>query len=184
VDDGLGMHGVGLAAALALSIVFLAAGTAKLKDTSAFQAALRTYGWIPDRAIPPLALLVPAAELACAVSLAIPAATRIAAAVTVALIVVFTGTLVHALVTARNVNCGCFGGTDSDDLSAAALVRNAVLLSLGGVAAIARPVSADDVSLPLVVSGIGTGLVLLLVDQAVSQFRAHWVKADRVRMVR
>lgn len=128
------VSGVGTAAALLLAGVFAGAGTAKLRRRA---ATARTFRALRLPAPGALAVAVPAAELGTAVLLVVaPVAGGVAALVALA---AFTAVLVAALRRGDTVACGCFGSAGTDAVSAAELVRNALLAVAAAAALTAGP---------------------------------------------
>jgi thiol-disulfide isomerase/thioredoxin len=113
--------------------VFVVAGLAKLADRSGTRQAVVEFG-VPSRFAAPFALLLPLAELACAVTL-LPAATAsIGAAGSLVLVMLFSGAIALSLIRGRAPDCHCFGQLHSAPASWKTLVRNA---ALGAAAAFA-----------------------------------------------
>ena len=124
---------LGLVAGLVLSAVFVAAGVGKLTDRAGTRKAVGEFG-ARDRLMGPLALLLPAAELAVAVALLF-ATTRGAGAVgALGLLAVFSAAIGVSLARGRTPDCHCFGQLQSAPASWKTLVRNALLAVLAVVA--------------------------------------------------
>jgi uncharacterized membrane protein YphA (DoxX/SURF4 family) len=122
----------------ALAAVFCVAAVTKLADLDAFRDTLRGFG-IRDRAVSPLAIAVPPAELAVA-SMLLPAATATWAATgAAALIAALTATVVAALAQGRRPDCGCFGTMSATPIGPATVVRNVVLLAAAVFVVVAGP---------------------------------------------
>ena len=109
-----------LLARVVLAAVFAVAALAKLADREGSRRTLRGFG-VPER----LALIVALAELATAAALlGIPFYGALAA---LALLAVFSGAIVAALVRGVRPGCGCFGRVHSAPAGRGTLVRNAAL---------------------------------------------------------
>src|SRR5579862_8450203 len=123
-----------LAARFALAAVFAVAGLAKLRDVGGSRKSLGEFG-VPGAFTPALALLLPLAELACAIALlrdrwAVPGAIG-----AMALLGVFSVGITVNLARGRTANCHCFGQLSSSPVSWRTLVRNVALLGLAIVVA-------------------------------------------------
>ena len=149
--------GVGYLAGLVLAAVLVIAAAGKIARPAATAAAFAALG-VPAAAA--AARLVPTAELLVAVLLvAMPRAGGVAALV---LLAAFTAALVRVLRSGIRTPCRCFGGVRDVPVSAADVLRNAMLAGLA-VAAIA----GGGVRLPsggalvLVAAVVGVGLAAL-----------------------
>jgi peroxiredoxin len=121
-------------ARLALAAVFAVAGLAKLNDTKGSRKSLGDFG-VPTSLTPAAAVLLPSAELACALALlrdrwAIPGAVGV-----ITLLAVFSASIAVSLARGRTPSCHCFGQLSSSPVSWWTLVRNLVLLMLASVVA-------------------------------------------------
>jgi uncharacterized membrane protein YphA (DoxX/SURF4 family) len=96
---------------LAVGIVFVLAGAAKLAAPGSFAAALAAYDVLPPAALRPLTLTLPLVELLVGVWLALGLFTRAAAWAAVALLATFMAAIGQALLRGISLeDCGCFGG--------------------------------------------------------------------------
>lgn len=119
-----------LVAVLLLAGVLAVAGVAKLRDPAPFTRTVAALA--PAGAVPVLVRAVPVAELAVAgLLLALPA---VGAALALAALIAFIGVLATALRQDEPVSCGCFGSAGDDPVTAADLVRNALLVAAAAVA--------------------------------------------------
>jgi peroxiredoxin len=125
MDVALLLCRVGLAA------IFVVAGVGKLVDRTGARRAAVDFG-APQALAPPLALVLPLAELAVAGLLLPQGTARWGAAGAVALLAVFSAAIGFALAHGRAPDCHCFGQLHSEPAGAKALVRNG---ALGAVAA-------------------------------------------------
>jgi uncharacterized membrane protein YphA (DoxX/SURF4 family) len=120
---------LGLVAGLVLCAVFVTAGVGKLTDRPGTRKAVGEFG-APDWLVSPLALLLPAAELAVAVALLF-ATTRLAgAAGALVLLGMFSAAVGVSLARGQAPDCHCFGQLHSEPASWKTLVRNALLAGL------------------------------------------------------
>ncbi|MBW3537663.1 MAG: DoxX family protein [Actinobacteria bacterium] len=155
------MQDVGSAAALLLAGIFAWAGALKLVSPGRTTVSFRALG-LPASAL--LARAVPTFELATAALLVI--APRIGAALALVSLVAFTLVVVLALRQGKQVGCGCFGASSTDnDLSYVEPVRN-LLLALGAATALltpqlARPSVAAVIAVTSAAAASALGLGLL-----------------------
>src|SRR3954447_6344933 len=123
VTSAAEMDWLALAARLFLAVVFASAAVAKLRDRPGARQALGEFG-LPARAIDPLALLLPLAELATAIAL-VPAATARAGAIAaLCLLLVFIAAIARAVSRGEAPDCHCFGQLSSSPAGARTLLRN------------------------------------------------------------
>lgn len=151
------MSDIGSAAALLLAGVFALAGAGKLRRRTATAATFRALR-LPAPGL--AAAGVPAGELGVAVLLlAVP---PVGAALAVAALGAFSLVLTAALRRDEPVSCGCFGSAGDDPVSAADLVRNA-LLAVAAAVALAGGTSGlpSFPALVTVSAAAVTGLVLV-----------------------
>ena len=118
----------------ALAYVFAVAALAKLRDAAGSRKSLAEFG-VPAKLVPAFAVLLPLAELACAIALlrvqwAIPGVVGV-----IALLTVFIAVVALSLARGRAPECHCFGQFGSSRVSWRTLVRNLVLLALAGLVA-------------------------------------------------
>ena len=93
-----------------LAVVFLYAGETKLADPRAFAALIDAYGIVPDALLMPVAVGLPALEVAAAIGLM--ADIRGSLAFISALLAVFIAVLACGIWMGLDVDCGCFGPED------------------------------------------------------------------------
>src|ERR671916_2626020 len=111
---------------LLLAAVFVVAGVAKLADRKGSRQAMIDFG-VPTGLASPLGILLPLAELVCAVAL-IPSATAWWGAVgTLALVLLFVAGIGINLARGRKPECRCFGQLHSAPAGWSTLARNTVL---------------------------------------------------------
>ncbi len=124
---------------LALAAVFIYAGVVKLHDPATFATEIINYRLWPGLA-PYLAVTLPGVEVVVGAALLVPDSTwRSAAAVAaVALLGVFTGAVLAAVVRHIDVRCGCFGEA-SGPVTWLTVGRDALLLAgAAGVVLLSR----------------------------------------------
>src|SRR5579863_9079826 len=117
---------------LVLAAVFGVAGVAKLFDYVGSRKSLADFG-VPGFLTAPLAVLLPLAELACAVALIPDASVWWGGRGAAALLTLFIAAISINLARGRRPDCHCFGQLSSSPVSGKTLARNAVLLALAGV---------------------------------------------------
>src|SRR5918998_3948334 len=111
---------------LLLAAVFVVAGVANLADRRGSRQAIIDFG-VPAGLASPLGILLPLAELVCAVAL-IPSATAWWGAVgTLTLVLLFVAGIGINLARGRKPACHCFGQLHSAPAGWSTLARNAVL---------------------------------------------------------
>jgi uncharacterized membrane protein YphA (DoxX/SURF4 family) len=124
--------------AIALGIVFLAAGILKAVDPDEFARQIATYGIVPERAARPAAYLLIPVEIALGAALVIGYRTRIAALLTSALLIVFMAATAYAWSQGRTEGCGCFGSFASRG-PGDVLLEDTLFLALGLLAFLFAP---------------------------------------------
>src|ERR671916_3232068 len=116
---------------LLLAAVFVVAGVAKLADRKGSRQAMIDFG-VPAGLASPLGILLPLAELVCAVAL-IPSATAWWGAVgTLTLLILFVAGIAVNLARGRKPECHCFGQLHSAPAGWSTLLRNGVLAAVAG----------------------------------------------------
>lgn len=120
-----------LAVRLLLAVVFGVAGVAKLLDLAGSRKSLVNFG-LPELLAKPVGLLLPVAELICAIALIPDRFAQWGASGIAALLVVFIVGISVVLAQGRRPDCHCFGQLHSTPVSSATLLRNVVLLALAG----------------------------------------------------
>ncbi|GEC28095.1 hypothetical protein PSA01_51240 [Pseudonocardia saturnea] len=100
---------MGTAVRLALAVVWLVSGGAKLADPLQAAVAVDAYEILPPAAVPFVATVLPLLELALGGLLLLGVGTRLAAVVSVLLLIGFVAGLVQAWARGLSIDCGCFG---------------------------------------------------------------------------
>jgi hypothetical protein len=112
----------------ALALLFLAAAAHKARDLARFRATLADYRLLPDTLVPVGAVLVTGAETAVAAALVTPGLRAPGLLSAAGLLLVYGAAIAINLARGRhNIDCGCAGPAGRRPLSAALVVRNAVL---------------------------------------------------------
>lgn len=164
--------------AAALTVVLVVSAWGKLRAPSNFRRALGTFLVIPKGAVPALLVAVPLAELALAsLQWFRPLQPAVGIAMT-GMFVAFTALLLRSLLTGEEADCGCFGSAAPEKVSWFSIVRNVVLIALAVMGIMAGDGAARG-PLPAALSGVGAGLLILLLDQGISLFTKTWFTPDR-----
>jgi putative oxidoreductase len=156
-------------ASSALAVVFLWAGTSKLRDRNRFRSALAARRWasrwLSGNVVATLSWLVPATEMLCGLLIVIPPLRFIGAVLSSGLVVAFTVLLVADLLSGEDVGCGCFGGGLEERVSWMSVARNFLLLALAGIT-LRSPVASSGDLWPPLLSGIGVAFMVILAEEA------------------
>ena len=167
---------------LLLAAVFVVAGVAKLADRKGSRQAIIDFG-VPAGLASPLGILLPLAELVCAVAL-IPSATAWWGAVgTLTLLILFVAGIAVNLARGRKPECHCFGQLHSAPAGWKTLARNGVLAALAGIlvwqgwnggvgpSAVGWIGALSTVKLPLLLGSLGALLgALVLLGLLIAQW--------------
>jgi len=132
------MIGVLVVARLFLAAVFVVAGVGKLIDRPGTRQALTDFD-VPRRLSGPLALFLPAAELAAAIALVFPTTARWGAVGSLALLMFFVVGLARVLRRGETPDCHCFGQLHSKPASQTTVARNLLLALPAGYVTFAGP---------------------------------------------
>ena len=97
---------------LVLAGVFIVAGVVKLSDPKAFAAVIAAYGMLPNVLIGPVALALPALEVAAGLALIQGAGWSLWALG--GMLLLFMGVLGLAMHLGLDVDCGCYGPGDPE----------------------------------------------------------------------
>ncbi len=131
-----------LALRVPLALLFAAAAVHKLRDPTAFRAALGAYRLVPPWCAPAIVAL----EVLVAVALCVPG--RLGPVAAAALLLAYAAAIAVNLVRGRrDIDCGCAGPSARRPIGWSLVARNAVLagLACGGLTAIeTRPLHWID----------------------------------------
>lgn len=111
---------------LILALVFALAGIAKFADLAGARKSLADFG-VPAFLVHPVALVLPALELASALGLLWSGSAFWGAAGVIVLLVLFTAAAGIAITRGKRPNCHCFGQIHSTPVGPQTLMRNALL---------------------------------------------------------
>jgi methylamine utilization protein MauE len=131
-----------------LSVLFFWTALHKLRDRSAFRAALQAYALLPPGCVPGFAALLIALEIAVAATLLVSEIGSAAALAGAILLATYTGAIaINLLRGRRQIECGCAGAAARQPLSQALVGRNAVLILValaGALPALPRALTITD----------------------------------------
>ncbi|MCB9357506.1 MAG: DoxX family membrane protein [Calditrichaeota bacterium] len=129
------LTGVDWAFRLLLAAVFLYAAWPKMMDPTAFAKAITNYKLslpvIGQNYVFASAILLPPLEAVCAASLLITRFRRGAALVLTLLLIFFTIMIVQAVLRGFNIDCGCFGISETASALATKVGWSKVIENLG-----------------------------------------------------
>jgi uncharacterized membrane protein YphA (DoxX/SURF4 family) len=121
-------------AQVAIALVFLAAGLAKIGDTAAFARQIHYYRLLPFGLENLLAIVLPWIELLAALAILLRLSPRAGSVVMAGLMGLFVVVVAAAVVRGLDIECGCFGTADAGRVGVAKLLENVGLLGLAVVA--------------------------------------------------
>ena len=164
--------------ATALTVVLLVSAWGKLRAPANFKRALGTFRLIPQRAVPALLIAVPLVELCLATLQWVPPLQPAVGIAMAGMFIAFTLLLLRSLLTGEEADCGCFGSAAPEKVSWFSIARNLVLIALAAMG-VAAGDGASRGTLPAALSGVGAGLLVLVLDQGISLFTKTWFTPDR-----
>ena len=119
---------ISLALRVILGAVFIYGGYVKLREPWAlFAMGIDSYHLVPLRFVEPLARTLPWAEVALGVLLIVGVWLRVWAASVSLMLMGFFAAMLHAFITGKQIDCGCFG--PGDPISKWTLLRDGSLLA-------------------------------------------------------
>jgi uncharacterized membrane protein YphA (DoxX/SURF4 family) len=116
---------------LILAGVFVVAGVAKFLDRPGSRRAIVEFG-LPAWTAPPVAVLLPLAEITVALLLLVPRTVTVGAAGALSLLLAFTVGIAWNVARGRHPDCHCFGQLYSAPAGPSTLVRNGLLALAAG----------------------------------------------------
>lgn len=116
---------------IALAIIFIAAGTAKLFDLEGSRRAVTGFG-VPERFASPAALLLPITELAIGLGFILRSTAWWSSIAAIVLLLGFIAAISVNLAKGRTPDCHCFGQLHSAPVSWRTLARNAAMAIFAG----------------------------------------------------
>ena len=124
---------------VAIGIVFLVAGAAKVGHAAEFAVEIAGFRLLPPAVIGPMALGLPLLEIVLGACLVLGVFTRTVGWIAVAVFAVFDLAIASAVVRGMTVSCGCFGPNDTTVTTWAEVARDAVLVVVAIVVALRAP---------------------------------------------
>lgn len=144
---------------VALAVVFLVSGVAKLADREGTKQAVAGFG-VPAALVSTTALALAPVELLVAALLVWTPSATAGLVAALALLAAFTAAVVVALASGRRPECHCFGRIGGADISLRTVARNAVLATLAAAGLYSLVTPEVDLSTAEAQAGTAGGLVL------------------------
>ncbi len=138
VLDKLGHPALVRVAGVAIGLVFVIAGLAKIGDTAAFAAQVHNFRLTPIALENLVAMILPWVELVAGTALVLGTRSRAAAWICAALMIVFTIGIAQAAARGLDFECGCFGKGDSSTVGLQKLFENVGLTAVALLATLRR----------------------------------------------
>lgn len=95
-----------------IGAVFVTAGVLKLADPQSLAVLIEAYGLVPDPLLMPIAVVLPALEVAAGIGLILD--IRGSLTTVVGLLILFLLILGYGMAMGLDVDCGCFGPEDPE----------------------------------------------------------------------
>jgi uncharacterized membrane protein YphA (DoxX/SURF4 family) len=124
---------------VAIGLVFVVAGLAKIGHATEFAAQIAGFRLLPQPVVAPMALVLPFLELLLGGYLVVGLFTRASAWTAAALFALFDAAIASAVVRGMTVSCGCFGPNDTTVTTWPEVARDAVLVVIAIVVALRAP---------------------------------------------
>jgi uncharacterized membrane protein YphA (DoxX/SURF4 family) len=124
---------------VAVGVIFLWAGAAKIGHAEAFAAQIAAFGLVPQPLIAPLALLLPFFEVLLGGYLLLGLYTRVAALIAVVQLAIFATAIGSAVVRGLSLSCGCFGSGDKSVTSWPEVARDVIFAAVAAFVAWQAP---------------------------------------------
>lgn len=138
VIEKLAHPGLVRVAGIAIGLVFVIAGLAKIGDTGAFATQVHNFRLTPIVLENLVAMILPWVELVAGTALILGARSRAAAWICAALMMVFTIAIGQAAARGLDFECGCFGKGDASTVGVQKLLENVGLTLIALVATLRR----------------------------------------------
>lgn len=132
----------------ALAVVFIWAGSLKILHAERFAEAVYYYHLLPMDLVNWVAIFMPWLEVVCGVALLTGVCARGAAALVIPMMIVFMAALGYSIYRGLDINCGCFGLSESGKrVGYLEIGRNLLLLAAAvGVLILEKPVQTQPKS--------------------------------------
>jgi uncharacterized membrane protein YphA (DoxX/SURF4 family) len=124
---------------VAVGVLFVWAGSAKIGHADVFAAQIAAFGLVPHPLVAPLALLLPLIEVLLGLYLVLGLYTRVAALVAVVQLAIFAGAIGSAVARGLSLSCGCFGPGDTTVTSWPEVARDLVFAGFSAFVAWRAP---------------------------------------------
>lgn len=151
-----------LSFSLMLAVILLVAASHKLRVPQQFARQLEAYELLPQALVVPVARALPIVEGAIALAFLVPFLRHFAGIAAAALLLLYAVAISLNLWRGRrDIDCGCGGPGLERPLEASLVVRNAVLVAMAVVTAVAfEPLAVGAAGILLVVAFTLCGLLL------------------------
>lgn len=122
-----------IAARLILAAVFLASGALKAIDPAAFLIGIRSFHILPDPWAAWLAMCLPWLEILTGAALLSGILASGASWLAALMLTTFLAAIARSALVGLDINCGCFGSSNSSSSYPPLILRNAALLALAAL---------------------------------------------------
>ncbi len=123
---------------IAIGLLFIVAGLAKIGDAAAFAKQVHNFRIAPVVLENLVAATLPWVELVAGVALLIGLRARAGAVISTSLLAVFTLAIIVAVARGLDIDCGCFGTSDGQGVGLTKIVQNFGMLAVSIVATLRR----------------------------------------------
>jgi len=114
-----------------LAFVFIYAAILKIAEPGDFSKAIINYRLLPDSFINILAIILPWIEISAGILLLFGVAVKENSVIISGMLIVFIIAIGISLARGLNIDCGCFGTTNGDQIGLIKLLQNIGLLVIG-----------------------------------------------------
>ena len=114
-----------------LAFVFIYAAILKIAEPGDFSQAIANYKILPDISINILGIILPWIEISAGILLLFGVAVKENGVIISGMLIVFIIAIGISLARGLNIDCGCFGTADGDQLGLIKLLQNIGLLAIG-----------------------------------------------------
>ena len=121
---------------VAIGVVFGAAGLAKLGNLPAFAYEIHNFRMMPVPTENLLAITLPWIEIVMGLALVLGIRNRAAAVLSAVLMAVFTVAVGQAVARNLDIECGCFGTADAQEVGVKKLLQNVGMLAVAVIASL------------------------------------------------
>ena len=115
--------------AITLSFLFLYSGVQKMNDLNAFYESVLSFQIVHGFTAKATVYIIPPLEIICAIGLLIPSLKKGASLILSLLLIFFTLLIVDAWMRGIDVDCGCFGTSDTGFNAAKAIARDIAMFA-------------------------------------------------------